>query len=99
MELYYQNAAGEKIDFTREPYVAKDINALINYGWSYGTVQGRIRKFTKEITEIPIEINIYADDQNYFEQAANRFLRIIEKDVIDGMKETVLSRTIHGGIL
>lgn len=86
MELYYQNAAGEKIDFTREPYVAKDINALINYGWSYGTVQGRIRKFTKEITEIPIEINIYADDQNYFEQAANRFFRIIEKDVIDGMK-------------
>ena len=28
MELYYQNAAGEKIDFTREPYVAKDYKCV-----------------------------------------------------------------------
>ena len=38
-----------------------------------------IRKFTKEIAEIPIEINIYADDQNYFEQAANQFSGLLKK--------------------
>lgn len=86
MELYYINSDGQKLDFTDFPYLAKNIDNLINYGWGYVTQNERVKSFYKDVTEIPIEINIHDEDRTEFEKAANHFHDVIEKDVVENKK-------------
>lgn len=83
MEFYYLNSTGKKLDFTKFPYLARNIEKLRNSGWGYTASGNKIVSFSKNIVEIPLEINICADNKDDYQEAANRFDEIIEEDILN----------------
>ena len=63
MELYYLNSEGEKLDFTKPPYVPRDISELLDYEWGYESEGDGITGFTKEMAELSIVLNVFAGDE------------------------------------
>lgn len=82
MELYYINSKNEKLDFMQAPYLIKNIDGLRNYEWNFQEENGRITRFTKDICQIPISVNVLADTKEEYCEACNRFYSITEHDVI-----------------
>lgn len=80
MELYYLNSYGEKIDFTKTSYVVRDIQELLNYDWKHITKQ-KITGFKKQVSELPIVINVFADSKEEYIEACNHLFEICEKDI------------------
>lgn len=86
MELYYLNSEGEKLDFTKPPYVPRDISELLDYEWGYESEGDGITGFTKEMAELSIVLNVFADDEETYLKACDRLFTITEKDVIKNAK-------------
>lgn len=86
MEVYYLNSEGEKLDFTKPPYVPRDISELLDYEWGYESEGDGITGFTKEMAELSIVLNVFADDEETYLKACDRLFTITEKDVIKNAK-------------
>lgn len=86
MELYYINSKNEKLDFMQAPYLIKNIDGLRNYEWNFQEENGRITRFTKNICQIPISVNVLADTKEEYCEACNRFYSITEHDVISNQR-------------
>lgn len=86
MELYYLNSEGEKLDFTKPPYVLRDISELLDYEWGYESEESGITGFTKEMAELSIVINVFADEEEIYREACNRLFEATEKDVIENVR-------------
>ena len=86
MELYYLNSEREKLDFTKPPYAPRDISELLDYEWGYESEGSGITGFTKEIAELSLVINVFADDEETYLKACDRLFTITEKDVIKNAK-------------
>lgn len=86
MELYYINSVGEKLDFTKEPYIARDITELLNYDHSYEVRNQRIAGFYDTVAEIPISINVVAKTREEYVAASDRFFEVTEKDILKNKK-------------
>lgn len=80
VELYYLNSYDEKIDFTKKPYIAKDIQKLLDYDWP--SVQKRKKiGFKKQVSEIQISANVFADSEEEYNKACNYLFETCEKDI------------------
>ena len=86
MEFYYVNSKNEKLDFTKFPYLAKDISELLNYGHRYKCNGNKISEFYDSVSEIPFSVNVYADTKEEYQDAANRFFEVTEYDFVSGNK-------------
>lgn len=86
MELYYENSEGEILDFTKAPYLARDISELLDYDWKYVISGKRIKGFEKEIAEIPMIINVLADTTKEYTNYCNELFDITETDVLKNVK-------------
>lgn len=86
MELYYINSVGEKLDFTKEPYIARDITELLNYDHSYEVRNQRIAGFYDTVAEIPISINVVARTREEYISASDRFFEVTENDILKNKK-------------
>lgn len=86
MELHYINSEGQKLDFTRPPYFARDITELLDYDWEYAMRGNKITGFSKQPAEIPITINILAETKEEYEDACNYLFEVLEKDILKNVK-------------
>lgn len=86
MELYYINSDGTIIDFTKPPYLAKDISGLLDYDWECIVSHGRIFEFERKIAEIPLTINVLANTEEEYKTVCNYLFEALEKDVLGKVK-------------
>ncbi|HBV83572.1 MAG TPA: hypothetical protein DEB74_12450 [Lachnospiraceae bacterium] len=86
MEFYYINHEGKKLDFTKEPYIARDITELLNYDHGYEVRNQRISGFSHGVAEIPFSVNVTAQTREEYLAASDMFFRITEKDILKNKK-------------
>lgn len=86
MELYYINSKNQKLDLMKPPYLIRDITELLDYDWRYRIDGNRISGFDKEISEIPLVLNIIGDTEREYVDACNHFFEVVETDIINNVK-------------
>lgn len=86
MNFKYVNSIGESIDLSTFPYALQS-DSILDYSWNYessdiGNNRAKITRFYKEVTEIPVQIAIYAEDNEEYIELLNKFFVIVEKDIV-----------------
>lgn len=85
MELYYVNSINEKLDFIKLPYLIKEMEELEDFSHIY-EVDGEEIIFEDSPAEIPLILNIYAESDEEYKNAKNRFFEITQYDVMNRKK-------------
>ncbi|WP_461818253.1 phage tail protein [Faecalimonas sp.] len=81
MELYYENHRGVKLDFTKPPYLARDISELPNFDKSYSITNNQLNLETQP-GELPITINVLADTKEEYDNACDFLHETMEQDAL-----------------
>ncbi len=87
MRIYYLNNFGQSIDFMAWPYRISESD-LFDYEWSYeskNSINPRISRFYRELTEKSLKISVAAASSNQYSQALQKLLEVTERDVM-GLK-------------
>lgn len=88
MDVFYQNNLGERISFDRFPIVIQNPEKLFCSEWSYSSERGsertRITEIYKDKTEKTVELSVFADTKEEFNEIVENLQNIAEKDVVAG---------------
>lgn len=80
MELYYLNSRGEKLDFTKFPYLIKDVEELLDFSRDYDIDNDKIT-FSEEPAEVSLVLNVSAETHEAQSAAIDRFYDVTEYDI------------------
>lgn len=87
MKLFYQNSEGQRVDFTKEPFLIQNPEDLFSYEWKYETSKnylstGNIVKFNKNVQARSINIQIWTNSKREYTEALDFLNRIFEVDIL-----------------
>ena len=87
MNIYYENTQGKRISLSQWPLVVQEPERLFSYQWNYDTTgdsdkNGRIKSFFSGITEKPIPIAVFADNEQEFFEALELLHEITVVDIL-----------------
>lgn len=80
------NSKNVKIDFTKEPYVIRDIGKLLDYSWDYDTSNDKVTSLFRKVCEIPLSISVYSDSEGEYFAACNHFEDVVDYDTYNKKK-------------
>lgn len=82
MELYYKNNRNEIVNLSKWPIMLQNPETLLEYKWEYGTKNNRISYFKKAIMEMSLDISIFADSEEEFNDTVDHLFEKTEIDVL-----------------
>jgi len=87
-DIYYQNSAGDKLDFCSVPYLIESSD-ILDFKWDYTTSTnlnsygGKIDSFTKSIQTKAINMSIFAWSESAYKAALNKLIDVLEYDIVN----------------
>lgn len=86
MNLYYENSAGNIIDFMSGPLAAQSPETLIKNQWKYSTIASanglsKVKKFYKELQTAPLKVSVFADSKEEFNDVMYQMHKTFDTDV------------------
>lgn len=84
MNIYYKNHIGQTVNLTIWPYMMSESD-LFDYEWKYenrNSINPRITRFYKEMTEKNLKISVSARTEEDYNQALMNLFEVTERDVL-----------------
>jgi hypothetical protein len=88
--LFYENSNGEKINLDEWPIVIEDITSLFGSEWKYEAIDNKtrnsvaVRLFYRTSATKKLNLQVFADSEEEFDETMDRLNDIMDVDVIAG---------------
>ena len=89
--LFYENSNGEKINLDEWPIVIEDITSLFGSKWKYEATDNKtrnsmaVRLFYRTSATKKMNLQVFADSEEEFNETMDRLNDIMDVDVIAGL--------------